>query len=48
MASITISDLKGPQDLDPEKAAMVKGGPLEIRELNIKATIAPDTATREK
>lgn len=48
MASIKINDLSGPRDLNPQEAAMIVGGPLEVRELTIKATIAPDATAREQ
>lgn len=43
MAKIEIKDLDTTTPVTPEDAALVKGGPLEIRELTIKATLsAPD------
>lgn len=43
MTKIVIKDLDMATPVTPEDAALVKGGPLEIRELTIKAIVkAPD------
>lgn len=39
MARIEIKDLDATIPVSPEDAALVKGGPLEIRELTIKVTV---------
>lgn len=42
MATIQIKDLNPLVEVSPDMGAQVKGGPLEIRELNVKAVVAKD------